>query len=265
MAKLKINQEVFPKDGYEHIGLLDFNGEDYITVVWNTQRLADEIIKNKLSPEAVEMLVRIFKTTDNVAVTVFSGDIKGEKQIREFLDKITEEHLCDDFLTILSTCKEVEGIGTIIDWATENRRIYLQTSTTEVNPFSEYYHYLLNLRQSPYDHIDAAVRIAIYFENRFGNLKIDNLINEYRFNDGVTLTELLYHTLLEIELQRGLLRLKNLEEEYVEEHLKEVFNKAVGYLGQYFKDSAELIDAAAIENRAKFYYSYQDEEFTTTI
>ncbi|HPZ74742.1 MAG TPA: hypothetical protein PK723_02875 [Candidatus Pacearchaeota archaeon] len=265
MAKLKINQEVLPRDGYENIGLIDFNGEDYITVVWNTQRLADEIIKNKLSPEAVEMLVRIFKTTDNVAVTVFSGDIKGEKQIREFLDKITEEHLCDDFLTILSTCKEVEEIGTIIDWATENRRIYLQTSTTEVNPFSEYYHYLLNLRQSPYDHIDAAVRIAIYFGNRFGNLKIDNLINAYRFNDGVSLTELLYHTLLEIELYRELLSAESLEEEYISAILDKTFDKAVKFLGKYFEKSADKIKTQVIDGRAHFYYYYDEEEFSIII
>lgn len=264
MAKLKINQEVFPKDGYEHIGLLDFNGEDYITVVWNTQRLADEVITNKLSPEAIEMLARIFKTTDRVVVNVFSSSAKGEKQIRKFLDMITEEHLCDDFLTVLSTCQEAEGIGTIIDWATENRRIYLQTSTTEVDPFSEYFHYLLNLRHSPYDHIDAAVRIAIYFRNRFGNLKIDNLINAYRFNDGVSLTELLYHTLLEIELYRELLSGASSEEDILT-ILDKTFDKTVKRLEKYFEKSADRIKTQVIDGRAYFYYYYDEEEFSITI
>ena len=146
-----------------------------------------------------------------------------------------------------------------------NRRIYLQASTN-VDCYDDLLNnFILNHEHSQYSHISAAVRIARYFSENFGDLKIDNLIDEYRFNDGVSLTELLYHTLLETELYRELLSLGALEGEYISKKLNEIFDKSVGYLNQYFKKSAELINATIKDNRVKFYYTYQDEEFGITI
>lgn len=265
MTEIKLDQRIIDRRDYGFIGLIDFNADANTVNIWNKDRLYDEIMENTLSPEIIKLLSRIFKYTSGVNIYVFSKKVQGAEQIREFLDSIVRDQHYYSFLTVLSTCTDEEGIDQLISWATENRRIYLQTSTDLDFLNGVIFDFLLNNETSPYSDVSAAVRIARYFSENFGDLKINNLIDEYRFNDGVSLTELLYHTLLETELQRGLLRLDSLEEEYVEKRLKEVFDKAVSYLGQYFKDSAEFIDAAVIENRAKFYYSYQDEEFGTTI
>lgn len=249
---------------YSAIGIVDFNGENYFADIYDRHSFANQVAIGALSPEVVEMLARIFNTTDLALVYIFSKKIEDDNKIKPFLDSIPIEFPDYGFLTLLSTTKDMNRIRILYDWAEENDILYLQTAFEE-RLRSDHFSYLLEPKHSIHDHITAAVKIASYFDEEDPENKLEQVLEGYELYCGKPLYEVLYHKLLKIEMERSMIYRDEPDGKFTGKSVNECFDEVMRFLKFCFKNNAEDLIVEIDGKNIQLHYKYKGEEFTADL
>jgi len=252
MDEVLINKRVLLRESYGRIGLIDFSGESYPTIITNKNDLERAIKTKAIGPRTKDILDKIFTFTDKVEICVFSKKTDNMEEMEEFLDEIHNNYQMYDFLTILSTAKDEHGVDVLVTWSLKNKRIYLQSVDT-TDYYNSDFPYLLFSRWD--EDIKAAVSIASHFYNN-EKTTLNKDLQVYFFADGSCLSNMVYYRLLQNEIQRNLLSGDNLEQAYLSTVIDKAFDNTIEFMSNHFDDKVEKIGAAIAFNQVHYDYYY---------